>query len=137
MKKRGWKATIDGVGNVMGRSRQPGKALLAGSHSDTQPTGRLAGWRARRDLRAGSGCGALAADKETRTLRWMRVSFQDEESRFVGCLGSRSLTGTLSPEVEKGAVDNRGVTLADALREAGLAEAPRFASIAGALCGFR
>jgi N-carbamoyl-L-amino-acid hydrolase len=32
-------ATIDGVGNVLGRSRHPGKALLIGSHSDTQPTG--------------------------------------------------------------------------------------------------
>ncbi len=37
----GLDATIDGVGNVFGRSRQPGKALLIGSHSDTQPTG---GW---------------------------------------------------------------------------------------------
>jgi beta-ureidopropionase / N-carbamoyl-L-amino-acid hydrolase len=37
----GLEATIDGVGNVLGRSRQPGKALLLGSHSDTQPTG---GW---------------------------------------------------------------------------------------------
>ena len=32
-------ATIDGVGNVFGRSRARGKAVLIGSHSDTQPTG--------------------------------------------------------------------------------------------------
>src|SRR5512140_971530 len=37
----GLDATIDGVGNVLGRSRKAGKALLVGSHSDTQPTG---GW---------------------------------------------------------------------------------------------
>src|SRR5258706_11385993 len=37
----GLEGTIDGVGNVLGRSRQAGKALLLGSHSDTQPTG---GW---------------------------------------------------------------------------------------------
>jgi len=37
----GLEATIDGVGNVLGRSRMAGRALLVGSHSDTQPTG---GW---------------------------------------------------------------------------------------------
>jgi N-carbamoyl-L-amino-acid hydrolase len=120
----GLDATIDGVGNVLGRSRQPGKALLLGSHSDTQPTG---GWLdgALGVIYALEVVRALAADKETRALPVDAVSFQDEESRFVGCLGSRSLTGTLSPEVEKAAVDNQGVTLADALRSAGLADAPR------------
>ncbi len=120
----GLEATIDGVGNVLGRSRQPGKALLAGSHSDTQPTG---GWLdgALGVIYALEVVRALAADKETRALPVDAVSFQDEESRFVGCLGSRSLTGTLSAEVEQAAVDNQGVKLADALRSAGLADAPR------------
>ena len=36
------KPTIDAVGVVFGRSRNPGPALLMGSHSDSQPTG---GWR--------------------------------------------------------------------------------------------
>lgn len=35
----GLEASIDGVGNVIGRSTKPSKALLVGSHSDTQPTG--------------------------------------------------------------------------------------------------
>jgi N-carbamoyl-L-amino-acid hydrolase len=120
----GLEATIDGVGNVLGRSRHPGKALLVGSHSDTQPTG---GWLdgALGVIYALEVVRALAADGSTRALPVDAVSFQDEESRFVGCLGSRSLTGTLAPEVEKDAVDNRGVALADALREAGLAEVPR------------
>ena len=120
----GLEAAIDGVGNVLGRSRLPGKALLVGSHSDTQPTG---GWL---DGALGVIYGlelvrALAADGATRALPLDAVSFQDEESRFVGCLGSRSLTGALTLEIEQGAVDSNGVKLADALRDAGLAGAPR------------
>jgi N-carbamoyl-L-amino-acid hydrolase len=120
----GLEATIDGVGNVLGRSRSAGKALLIGSHSDTQPTG---GWL---DGALGVIYGlevvrALAADAATRTLPVDAVSFQDEEARFVGCLGSRSLIGSLTPEMEDGAADSRGTALADALREAGLAGVPR------------
>jgi len=120
----GLDATIDGVGNVLGRSRNSGKALLIGSHSDTQPTG---GWLdgALGVIYALEVARALAADSATRALPVDVVSFQDEESRFVGCLGSRSLTGALAPEIEQGAADSHGVTLADALREAGLANVPR------------
>ena len=41
MQDAGLSASIDGIANVIGRSANPGKALLLGSHSDTQPTG---GW---------------------------------------------------------------------------------------------
>lgn len=134
MEARGWlkaryeqaglDATIDGVGNVLGRSRSPGKALLIGSHSDTQPTG---GWL---DGALGVIYGlevvrALAADASTSALPVDAVSFQDEEARFVGCLGSRSLIGALTREMEDGAADSRGTALADAVREAGLAGVPR------------
>ena len=120
----GLEAGIDGVGNVLGRSRNPGKALLVGSHSDTQPTG---GWL---DGALGVIYGlevvrALAADSATRSLPVDAVSFQDEEMRFVGCLGSRSLIGALDADAERGAVDKDGVALADALKEAGLASVPR------------
>ena len=120
----GLEATIDGVGNVLGRSRQAGKALLLGSHSDTQPTG---GWLdgALGVIYALEVVRVLAADNATRALPVDAVSFQDEESRFVGCLGSRSLIGALSEEMEQGAADSHGVALADALREAGLANLPR------------
>jgi beta-ureidopropionase / N-carbamoyl-L-amino-acid hydrolase len=120
----GLEATIDGVGNVLGRSRQPGKAVLIGSHSDTQPTG---GWLdgALGVIYALEVVRALAAEDATRALAVDAVSFQDEESRFIGCLGSRSLIGALTPELEQGAVDRDGVNLADALREAGIADAPR------------
>ena len=120
----GLEATIDGVGNVVGRSRRPGRALLLGSHTDTQPTG---GWLdgALGVIYALEVVRALAVDDSTRALAVDAVSFQDEESRFVGCLGSRSLTGALTPAIEIGAADGRGITLADALGEAGLADAPR------------
>jgi beta-ureidopropionase / N-carbamoyl-L-amino-acid hydrolase len=131
----GLEATIDGVGNVFGRSRHPGKALLAGSHSDTQPTG---GWLdgALGVIYALEVVRALAADNATRALAVDAVSFQDEESRFVGCLGSRSLIGDLTPETEKGAVDRDGVTLAGALREAGLADVPRLRLARDRYAGF-
>jgi N-carbamoyl-L-amino-acid hydrolase len=120
----GLEATIDGVGNVLGRSRNAGKALLIGSHSDTQPTG---GWLdgALGVIYALEVVRALAADGTTRALPVDAVSFQDEESRFVGCLGSRSLIGGLDPQLEELAADSNGVALADALREAGLANVPR------------
>ena len=103
-----------------------GKALLLGSHSDTQPTG---GWLdgALGVIYALEVVRALAADNATRALPVDAVSFQDEESRFVGCLGSRSLIGALSAEMEQGAADSHGVSLEDALREAGLAHVPRAA----------
>ncbi len=120
----GLEATIDGVGNVFGRSRNPGRALLLGSHSDTQPTG---GWLdgALGVIYALEVVRALAEDGATRALAADAVSLQDEESRFVGCLGSRSLIGALTPELERGAVDRDGVALAAALHDAGLAGAPR------------
>ena len=131
----GLDATIDGVGNVLGRSRSAGKALLIGSHSDTQPTG---GWL---DGALGVVYGlevvrALAADAATRALPADAVSFQDEEARFVGCLGSRSLIGALTREMEDGAADSRGTALADALREAGLAGVPRLRLDSDRYAGF-
>jgi N-carbamoyl-L-amino-acid hydrolase len=120
----GLEASIDGVGNVLGRSKAPGKALLVGSHSDAQPTG---GWLdgALGVIYALEVARALAADKATAALPVDVVSFQDEESRFVGCLGSRSLTGVLTPEMEEGATDKDGIAMADAIKQAGLAGVPR------------
>jgi len=116
----GLEATIDGVGNVYGRSRNAGKALLIGSHSDTQPTG---GWLdgALGVVYALEVVRALADDRASAQLAIDAISFQDEESRFLGCLGSRSFVGSLSPEQESGAVDAEGTTLAEALERAGLA----------------
>lgn len=117
----GLDASIDGVGNVFGRSRNAGRALLIGSHSDTQPTG---GWL---DGALGVIYGlevarALAEDPATRDLPVDAVSWQDEESRFYGCLGSRSFCGLLAPEVLTETQDKEGVSLAAARAEAGLAD---------------
>jgi N-carbamoyl-L-amino-acid hydrolase len=120
----GLDTVIDGVGNVLGRSKNEGKALLIGSHSDTQPTG---GWL---DGALGVIYGlevvrALNEDPATAHLAVDAVSLQDEESRFYGCMGSRSLCGLLSPEMEADAQDKDGVKLADALAQAGLTDTPR------------
>jgi N-carbamoyl-L-amino-acid hydrolase len=114
----GLQSRIDGVGNVLGRSRSPGRALLLGSHSDTQPTG---GWLdgALGVIYALEVARALAADPATAHLAVDLVSLQDEEARFVGCLGSRSLVGALPAQLEAVA-DKDGMPLAQALHEAGL-----------------
>ena len=56
MIEAGLDATIDGIGNVFGRSRKAGPAILVGSHSDTQPSG---GWL---DGAYGVICGARPAE---------------------------------------------------------------------------
>lgn len=131
----GLESSIDGVGNVLGRSKNPGRALLIGSHSDTQPTG---GWLdgALGVVYALEVARALAADPATRALPVDVVSFQDEESRFLGCLGSRSLIGELTPNLEAGVVDRDGVTLAAALEAAGLTGVPRLRLDPGRYAGF-
>ena len=120
----GLDASIDGVANVFGRSRNEGPALIIGSHSDTQPQG---GWL---DGALGVIYGleiarACAEDPATAHLAVDAVSWQDEESNFIGCLGSRSWCGTLDPAAEAAAVGRDGTPLADALRTAKLDNVPR------------
>lgn len=131
----GLEASIDGVGNVLGRARRPGPALLIGSHSDTQPTG---GWLdgALGVVYALETVRALAADPATASLAVDALSLQDEESRFLGCLGSRSLCGLLTPELEAGVTDQNGVSLAAALADAGLAGVARVGLEPGRYIGF-
>jgi len=104
MQEAGLDATIDGVGNVLGRSRQTGPALLIGSHSDTQPRG---GWL---DGAFGVICGlevarALAEDERTRELAVDAVAWVDEESAYLSCLGSRAYCGLVN-EAEIAAARN-------------------------------
>ncbi len=120
----GLDATLDGVGNVLGRSRKNGPALIIGSHSDTQPEG---GWL---DGALGVIYGleiarACAEDPDTADLAIDAVSWQDEESNFLGCLGSRSWCGVLNPADEAAAKGRDGESLADALARVGLADTPR------------
>ena len=115
---------IDGVGNVLGFSPHPGKALLIGSHADSQPTG---GWLdgAMGVIYALEIARSLAESDSYRHLPVDIVALQDEESRFVGCLGAKSLTGVLDDHIAQLATDKDGIRLVDALEDAGLSEVPR------------
>lgn len=114
----GLDARIDGAGNVVGRSRNPGKAVIVGSHSDTQPTG---GWL---DGAMGVIYGlevarALSEAPATKDRAVDVASWLDEEGRFYGCFGSFSFVDE-APAHALDAADDTGLTLRDALRGAGL-----------------
>ena len=118
LREAGLEARIDGVGTVFGRSPKPGRALLIGSHTDTQPEG---GWL---DGAMGVIYGlevarALQECPETRDLAVDVASWIDEEGRFFGCLGSHAFCGEID-EIAYDRADVEGTTLRDALREAGL-----------------
>jgi N-carbamoyl-L-amino-acid hydrolase len=88
----GLEVTISREAVVFGKSKNPGPALLLGSHSDSQPTG---GWL---DGQLGviyalEAARALAADPATAHLAVDIASWTDEEGTFVGCLGSRVFCG--------------------------------------------
>ena len=136
-REAGLDARIDGVGTVFGRSRNPGRALLIGSHTDTQPEG---GWL---DGAMGVIYGlevvrAFSECPETRALAVDVASWIDEEGAFFGCLGSHAFCRDLDDDVYESA-NAAGKTLREALREAGLegvaierCEADRYAGYAEA-----
>ena len=119
MTDAGLDASIDGLGTIIGRSRNPGKALLIGSHTDTQPTG---GWL---DGAMGVMYGleiarALAESDDTRGLALDVASWIDEEGAFIGLMGSKAFCGVLDDDAFDRAVNSSGQTLRAALRGAGL-----------------
>ena len=119
----GLESTIDGIGNVFGISKNSGKAMLVGSHSDTQPTG---GWL---DGSLGVIYGlevarALSECNATRDLPVDIVSWADEEASFLGLLGSRSFCGLLESEQINQASGRDGRTLRQALTDCGLGNVP-------------
>ena len=117
-------AGIDGLGTVLGRSRAAGKALLIGSHTDTQPTG---GWL---DGAMGVMYGlevarAFREHDETRDFALDVASWIDEEGAFFGCLGSQAFCGMVNEDtLDTATAGPCGARLADALREAGLEGRP-------------
>ncbi len=136
LRDAGLDAHIDGIGNVLGRSRAGGRTLLAGSHLESQ---NHAGW-----LDGALGCvyaleaaRALAADPATRHLGVDVVAFCDEEGHFGSFLGSRAFVGALDAEEIAAAVDQiRGLTLTEALAAAGFAGRPLHRIDAARYAGF-
>src|SRR3954454_22868981 len=121
----GLETTIDGIGNILGKSPAPGKKALSGSHLESQ---NHAGW-----LDGALGC--IYALEASRAIKEAGgdtavdvVVFADEEGHFGSFLGSRSFTGVLTEEdIDKAKNKNDGTPLREALKTAGYAGRPRLA----------
>jgi N-carbamoyl-L-amino-acid hydrolase len=121
----GLEASIDGIGNVFGRSRAKGPNLLLGSHTESQ---NHAGWL---DGALGVMYGlevarAFSEDPRTAASAIDVASWADEEGHFGSFLGSRSFIGDVrDEEIDKARDNNNGTPLRDALANAGLSERKR------------
>jgi N-carbamoyl-L-amino-acid hydrolase len=122
MTEAGLDSTIDGVGNVFGRSRRPGPALVLGSHSDTQPEG---GWLdgAMGVMDAIEVARALGEDPTTADLAVDVAAWSDEEGTYSSCLGAKGFVSEVDPGIL--ADENvDGESVADALARVGLTTVP-------------
>jgi N-carbamoyl-L-amino-acid hydrolase len=121
MTEAGLDASIDGIGNVFGRPRAPGRKLLIGSHSESQ---NHAGWL---DGALGVIYGlevarAFREDPQCADLPVEVASWADEEGHFGSFLGSRSFIGDVSEdEIDRARDQNDRTPLRAALERAGLA----------------
>src|ERR1700754_1700235 len=113
----GLDTTIDGIGNILGKSKASGAKALSGSHLESQNE---AGW-----LDGALGCVyALEASRAIKEAGGNTgvdvVVFADEEGHFGSFLGSRSFTGLLTEEqIDKAKSKNDGTPMRDALAAAG------------------
>jgi beta-ureidopropionase / N-carbamoyl-L-amino-acid hydrolase len=121
----GLDASIDGIGNVFGRSRATGPKLLLGSHTESQ---NHAGWL---DGALGVIYGlevarAFREDPRTAASAIDVASWADEEGHFGSFLGSRSFIGDVTDEeIDRACDHNDGTPLRKALAAAGLSESKR------------
>ncbi len=123
MNDAGLKCAIDGVGNVYGQSPNCSQAILLGSHTDTVPLGgRLDG--AMGVLYGIEIAQALTESGLIKDIGIDVISFADEESTFIGTLGSRSFVRMISPEDIAAAHNLDGTSLSSALSIAGYAGRP-------------
>ena len=122
MEQAGLDATIDGVGNVYGRSRNPGATLVLGSHSDTQPEG---GWLdgAMGVMDAIETAHSLGTDPATADLAIDVASWADEEGTYSSCLGAKAFVGDVDDKV-LGARNFDDETVAEAIARTGLTGRP-------------
>ncbi len=135
MQDAGLSASIDGVANVIGISTNPGKALLLGSHSDTQPTG---GWLdgALGVIYAIEIAQALHESADTRHLAIDVASWADEESHYLGLMGSRSFCDELDESEIDDAHNSDGHSLRAALADHGLDQRLRMHFETGRYLGY-
>ncbi len=123
MEAIGLDAVIDGVGNVFGRSRNDGPALVLGSHSDTQPEG---GWLdgAMGVMDAIEVAHALGSDPETAHLAIDVAAWADEEGTYASCLGAKGFVGQVDEEL-LACRNVDGESVAEAIERVGLGSARR------------
>ena len=129
-------ASIDGIGNILGKSASAGRKVLAGSHLESQ---NYAGW-----LDGALGCvyaleaaRVIAADPATRQVGLDVAVFCDEEGHFGSFLGSRSFIGLVEESELDGAVNRAtGMTLREALKAAGWWDRPRLSIDPARYAGF-
>ncbi len=118
MSEAGLEASIDGVGNVLGRTRSTGPKLLTGSHCETQ---NHAGW-------LDGILGVVYGIETARALGESRADFgvdvgawADEENHFLQFLGSRSFIDDLAEvEIDRAVNKDDGAPLREALARCGL-----------------
>lgn len=124
----GYRAEIDGIGNVFGWSQAPGPKLLVGSHIESQNE---AGW-------LDGALGVIAGVALARAGLGVDVAaWADEEGHFMGFPGSRSFIGELGEaEIDAARGRHTGVPLRQALAEAGLAGRARVGVPKGRHVGF-
>jgi hydantoinase/carbamoylase family amidase len=141
MRDAGMETRLDAFGNLWGRwaGREPGAPrVVTGSHVDTTlNAGRYDGVVG--VLGAIDAVRRLQADGFAPRRSIDIVSFAGEEPRFgTGCIGSRALIGALGPDDLQRMRDRAGVSLADALAQAGFPpeRVPEAAIDAGAVHAF-
>ena len=136
LREAGLDAEIDGIANILGKRRGVDRAVLAGSHLESQ---NHAGW-----LDGALGCvyaleaaRALAQDPQLRHVGVDVAVFCDEEGHFGSFLGSRSFIGALSEDaIDAAASRATGKSMREALASAGLAGQPRHLIDAARYRGF-
>jgi len=119
----GLETTIDGIGNILGKSAARGPKALSGSHLESQ---NHAGW-----LDGALGCvyaleAARAISEVDGDAGVDVVVFVDEEGHYGSFLGSKSFTGLLKEgDVDKARNRTDGTSMREALARAGYAGRPR------------
>ncbi len=129
----GLTASMDRVGNVLGRDPRAARAILIGSHTDTVPKG---GWL---DGALGVGYaleiarGAIEAN-EAHGVGVDVISFEDEEGTYMPFLGSRSFFADLDDKEIAAAKSKDGAPLAAALATIAAEPAPHRFDAAREVC---